>query len=574
MNRSLLGLVLSARIASSLLAQGGVPTLRGDIVFADGLTRAAGITVEVTDSAGGVVARALASDRGTFVVRLPRAGRYGVRALRIGFRPTTVPLVSVSGVEPSVIHIVLRSEPVRLTDVKVRGRDVCGMRADSGELIVQVWEQVRHALSSTHPNEYDTPLDVRALSYRRVLDATGHKVLSDSTGVESFFTAHAFASPPPDSLERVGYARVDSANAIYYFGPDADALISEPFAASHCFQLLPPSGEWPGSVGVAFRPAGEKRGMVDIKGVFWLDRATAELQALEYRYTNLPREVAEPWAGGRIEFVRLGDGGWLLNRWHIRVATLSVRPETTGTGAAMGRRVVIPKVVERSVNVFGGEVIAATRDGKELYDGTATVLDAVVVPSRGSPLRADSVEVELVGAGYFALGDSAGRVHFTRLRPGTYTVLVTTAAMRIGGLPAIPRTIAVNDIARSLPDTLALPSGEELLAAVCGSRAVRRGEAFVAGTLTDESGTPLADERVVVKWGIGALSRADFARIRGEEYTAVTDARGRWTVCGINRGASVAAQAKNSVGVNAAVLLRLQADEVFGLMRVTGARSR
>jgi hypothetical protein len=160
------------------------------------------------------------------------------------------------------------------------------------------------------------------------------------------------------------------------------------------------------------------------------------------------------------------------------------------------------------------------------------------------------------------------------LRPGTYTVLVTTAAMRIGGLPAIPRTIAVNDIARSLPDTLALPSGEELLAAVCGSRAVRRGEAFVAGTLTDESGTPLADERVVVKWGIGALSRADFARIRGEEYTAVTDARGRWTVCGINRGASVAAQAKNSVGVNAAVLLRLQADEVFGLMRVTGARSR
>ncbi|HVT41308.1 MAG TPA: carboxypeptidase-like regulatory domain-containing protein [Gemmatimonadaceae bacterium] len=573
MTRAVLRALLPACIAPSLLAQ-GVATLRGDIVLPDGRTGAAGMTIEVTDSAGAVVARALTGDRGIFVVRLPHPGRYGLHALRIGFRPTAVPPVDVSGAEPSVIHIVLRNEPVRLTDVTVRGRDVCGMRPDSGELIVQVWEQVRQALSSTQLGLLDTPLEVRVLSYRRVLDATGRKVLSDSTNVESFFTAHAFASPPPDSLERAGYARVDSGNSIYYFGPDADALISDPFAASHCFQLMPPSAEWPGSVGVAFRPARERRGAVDIRGVFWLDRMTAELQALEYRYTNLPREVAEPWAGGRIEFVRLSDGGWLLNRWHIRVATVSVRPETTGTSLHTGRRAVIPIVVERRVNVFGGEVTAATRVGRELYNSAVIALDAVVVPSRGSFLRPDSVEVELVGPGYFAVGDSGGRVHFARLRPGSYTALITTADMRAAGLPAIPRTIAVNEGAHALPVTVTLPTGEELLAAMCGTQAARRGEAFVAGTLTDESGYPLADEWVVVQWGTGALSRADFARMGGEQYAALTDGRGRWVACGISRGASVSAQAKNSIGANAAQFLRLQPEDFFAVMRVTGLRSR
>ena len=85
---------------------------------------------------------------------------------------------------------------------------------------------------------------------------------------------------------------------------------------------------------------------MDIRGVVWLDRASAELRRVEYSYANLPKTTYEmcddapmnvPVAerkrrcqsatddaanrlglGGELDFQRLATGEWLVASWAMR----------------------------------------------------------------------------------------------------------------------------------------------------------------------------------------------------------------------------------------------------------------
>ena len=66
----------------------------------------------------------------------------------------------------------------------------------------------------------------------------------------------------------------------------------------------------------------------------WVDRASAELRRLEFRYANVSPEEQEK-AGGDVEFKRVHDGTWLISRWNIRMPVLeqSVRGRSADFGA-------------------------------------------------------------------------------------------------------------------------------------------------------------------------------------------------------------------------------------------------
>ena len=453
-----------------------------------------------------------------------------------------MPPFDVSDAGPNVLHIELGGAAISLAQVTVKGDDVCRIRADSGKLVAQLWEQARQALVSTQLTSAGGSVQAGWLTYSRVLDGTGWSVYEQKTATEAGYTTHAFGSIPADSLARAGYALSLPDGKIEYHGPDADALISDHFAANHCFRVLPPSSERPQSVGVAFRPARNREGLVDIAGTFWLDRETAELYLLEYQYTNLPRGGPEAGARGRIEFVRLATGNWLVNRWNIHVELLVVASADTSrfpTGIRSVPREDIRVARQRQIHIFGGEVTSAVRDYRELYDTIGTVFDAIVVPSIGAPLSIDGVTVELAGPHYFAAAEDSGRVHFARLAPTSYMALATTADMRASALPAIPRPVTVSRTLPRAATTIALPTGDELLRAVCGDGAVKRGEGFVAGSYRSADGVPLARDSLFLRYTkldtVGA--RASQQSIR--RYTAITDAFGRWQACSVPRGATI-----------------------------------
>ncbi|HEV2749214.1 MAG TPA: carboxypeptidase-like regulatory domain-containing protein [Gemmatimonadales bacterium] len=85
----------------------------------------------------------------------------------------------------------------------------------------------------------------------------------------------------------------------------------------HCFGIKGPTVLDSGLIGLSFEPV-PGHTLRDVAGVLWLDRQTAELRSLEYRYTNLASWVPRDRAGGRLEFERLPTGAWIVRRWWIR----------------------------------------------------------------------------------------------------------------------------------------------------------------------------------------------------------------------------------------------------------------
>ncbi|MEO8334481.1 MAG: carboxypeptidase-like regulatory domain-containing protein [bacterium] len=79
-----------ARVALALLVPvvSGAQAMHGVVVDRSDAP-VAGVVVILLDNASLGVARALSNDRGEFRLTAPKAGRYRVRTMRIGFLPVT-----------------------------------------------------------------------------------------------------------------------------------------------------------------------------------------------------------------------------------------------------------------------------------------------------------------------------------------------------------------------------------------------------------------------------------------------------------------------------------------------------
>ncbi|MFI5244149.1 MAG: carboxypeptidase-like regulatory domain-containing protein, partial [Gemmatimonadales bacterium] len=359
---------ITAAMSVPLLAVAGglgAQTVRGIVMLPDS-SRAAGVIVTASDAKGAVAARALTGEGGGYELRLPGAGRYDVRVLRIGFRPTVVPAFDLGTGESRTLAIVLRGEAIVLSAVRVEGRSVCRVRQDSGQAVARLWEEARKAITATQLSQAGTRQTVKWTVYDANTDITAEKVLTRSTNSYSASAVKAFVSLPPDSLAKVGYMTENDSGTLYR-APDAEALLSDAFASLHCFREEPPTGDKGDWVGIGFRPANERAGIVDIEGTLWLDRASSELRELEFRFTNLPDDYAHVKAGGSVEFLRLSTGSWLVSRWQLRMPRTSRQlvPHYTVTLGARDDY----KTVVLGLQLTGGDVTAVTR-GRQVLFGT------------------------------------------------------------------------------------------------------------------------------------------------------------------------------------------------------------
>lgn len=534
-------------LATSLAAQ----AVRGVVVLSDGNTRAAGVIV-VAAGDSGQPARALTNTRGEFTIALPHAGTFQLKALRIGFRPTDGPKITVANSETVRAQIQLTDVAVSLIAVRVQGDDVCRTRPDSGALVTRAWEEARKAIMSAGLSATDAPLVAEWIEYNRTLEATGRVVRALRVRTTHSATTHAFKSLPADALVEKGYVIVEG-DDISYHAPDGDVLVSDSFAGSHCFQVVLPPGRGADSlIGVAFRPARDQRDIRDIEGTFWLDRRSAELKWMDFKYTNMPSAAEKASPGGRVEFLRLGGGGWLIGNWNIRMPEFG--RALASASASAGRMTVVRApntTVLRTIQVTGGQVTKVSRGDSVVYQAVGAELDVQVI-SLDESVSATGTMLELLGTDYVAKAGTDGRVRISPVLEGRYEVRIHSSIMDTLGLPPITREIEIGN--RASVDTVRLPPPLEMARAACGGVLGDR-TGLIRGTVRDSTGEPIPNAAVLVSWlgsmkiiGGGTADRVGWSE---QNVAVLSDAYGRWRSCGVPRGVPFTVTVKTDAGTDA-----------------------
>jgi hypothetical protein len=258
---------------------------------------------------------ALTDGDGRASLPLPRSGLYRVRAEAFGRATSLSPWIHLQGDSLGTHRFHLSIEAIPIAGIRAESDPRCRINPRDGREIARVWEEVQKALSiQTWTNEagrYRT----RIVAWERELDPEGRAVSSDIT--REFYTTarNPILSLPVDSLLNYGFIQRGK-NRTEYFGPDASILLSDPFLDSHCFQLAE-AVDHPKMIGLRFQPTREEP--PDVEGTFWVDRETAYLRSLDFKYVNAPTDLTEGVAGGRVDFERLPDGTWIVKRWWIRI---------------------------------------------------------------------------------------------------------------------------------------------------------------------------------------------------------------------------------------------------------------
>jgi hypothetical protein len=338
-----------------------------------------GILVEATAvSTGFVIGRALSGTGGRFRLDLPADSAVALRALRIGHRPTVLDTIRVAAGEIREGRWVLTGPAIALERVQIVGRDICGAERTDGNVVVTLLEEVWKAVRSTQVRSTTDPLTAEWVLHAQQTSLEGQPLTERTEEPFAAATDRPFVSLPPDSLAAVGYLQMTE-DGYQLFAPDADVLLSSHFLNDHCFRTEPWRADDRDWIGLGFRPIDRRRGVAGIEGTLWLDRSTAELRRLEYRYVNLPNELATRAAGGEVEFLRLATGAWLVNRWSIRMPRVA---ETyTHRPGLSALRTPIRTLRVTSLQVAGGELRAIHAGAQTLYRADATGPMAPVVLS-------------------------------------------------------------------------------------------------------------------------------------------------------------------------------------------------
>jgi hypothetical protein len=389
--------------------------------------------VALLDETGSVRAQVLTDARGSFRLQAPTPGSYVLRGERIGRRTAVLPPFDLGPGEDMVRDLVLAVEAISLEGIEVVGDARCRLRPDEGEALARVWERARMVLEAEALGRREEVLRYRLRDYHRILTPDARRVTEETVSPGGGFMREPYRSAPVEEILEDGWVREDPRDGSWeFFAPDAAVLLSEPFQEEHCFRLIRDRNR-PGLLGLAFEPL-SRRGPPGIEGALWLDESSGELRVLTYRYTRLPPSAGSPRElpslseeamGGRVEFVRLPSGAWVVGRWYIRTPLLH-----RVTRTVLGRR---QEGVELAgVHELGGEVLDVRLPGGDVLNLAARGSVAGVVRDEGEGAPVGGVDLRLEGTAYQARSDTLGRFRFEGIPEGTYRL----TARRPGADPA------------------------------------------------------------------------------------------------------------------------------------------
>jgi hypothetical protein len=333
--------------------------LSGRVTQSDG-TPAAGVQLVATRAADdAVVARVLTSATGSFRLSpsVPSA-RVRVRALRIGYRPADLGEFALPASGISGLHLELPDDRFRLTSVNAIATQRCEAVPDAGDALVELFGDVRQALNAIglSAKAPDVP-GARAVMSDVMTDTYGRAVTPTRYRRVAGLAARPFQSLSPDSLRVIGYVTQER-DGVVYRAPDSDVLASDAFLEDHCVRFVPAHESRTDWVGIAFEPLRQPRNRIEIRGTFWIDRATRAVRRLEFSYAGLPKALDAHDIGGAVDFDDLPGGLWFESRWELRMARSFVSRRTG-------------QVVVEGVQTVGGEVVDMRRGEQLIFLGNA-----------------------------------------------------------------------------------------------------------------------------------------------------------------------------------------------------------
>lgn len=521
-------------------AAAGAQAVRGTVVDATDHP-VSGVVVMMLDSASNVATRALSNARGEFRVAAARAGTYRLRTMRIGYRPTTSdPIALLSGGE-SERRIVLTGAQVALDTMRVVDRSSCRVTSDSAAAATfAVWEQARTALTAAALTATGRSINATTVTYERTLDSDGRRVTKQSSNVRTDYVSQPWRAASLETLHRTGFVTVANDNSVTYQAPNIDVLLSPVFVEDHCFRLTTDRAR-PGMIGLAFQPAAERKTTPEIRGTLWVDRRTSELRHLEFRYTNISAEQENAGAGGTVDFARMSNGGWAINRWTIRMPVLEQVVRTQALGGTQNHLA--------EIQVTGGELVLATtlsaRGRDTLWARPPLVLSGTVLDSvSGAPVS--NARVSLAGTGLDTTTDARGRFTLPGVLPGTYTLETRTTELELIG--AVSQT-PVTFVDSSVMLQVRAPSAALLASALCG-RPLAADAGLIIGQVFQKSDVPAPKgTEVLAEW-------------EGKRLSARTDSLGLFRLCAVPSKADVTVRAIAAEAQSVPVELRM-ADQRF-----------
>ena len=517
---ALITLILVATSAL-FVQQGGAQVIDGVVVDSSSRVPVAGALVSLVDNDGRDLQRFLVDADGSFrffVAGPP--GTYSLRAERLGMATTTVGGLDPGPADTVTVRIALRLRPIALTGIEASGERRCELQAAVGEATHRVWEGARKALLA---------VDASASAGRYVYDLERHvrelepgslKIRSDARTRARSMDQRPIRSRPVEVLVSDGWV-VGDEGGYRYFAPDAHTLLSDPFLATHCLRLRARDESRPGLVGLEFRPIRPQPERTDIEGVLWLSRETGELEWLDFGYRGLPGLAAEHRSdqiGGRVEFLGVPDGGWIVAKWHIRMPLMIEERD----GFFGGRRTRLAGIAEE-----GGRVVRALRrsTGQVVYaEVGGTVVGEVVGGAAGD-------RVAVVGLGVEVAVDEGGGFAIAGLPEGSYRLAHVRPS-----LLGLDREYVVADARVVTGDTATVrieaPSRHQVLAAACQVEEWNPERGVLLGDVSDGGGRTLAGIEVVAEWVVVRdIAVRLSAETRREE--AMTNRLGEFRICGV-----------------------------------------
>jgi len=518
----LLALVVAGRSA------GAQRVLRGAVRDSDFAAPLPGAVVAVIDSSGATAERTISDASGAFSIALtPRSAR--LRLIRIGYRPRDVPLASVG----ASLELVMQRIPPILDAVRVSDRELCPGSDDRGPAF-QYWEQARAGLLAEVVAREANPADATVLVYERHQQVGDDMVKRQTITSKTGPTRRPFiAGASPATFARRGYMAEAGADRLYS-APDADVLLDESFAATHCFHMQMSDAAHTGQIGLSFTPAPNRPdSIVDIAGTIWLDRSTPALRSFDFRYTNLEPAASRLPSGGHLEFHSVPNGVSFVERWALRLAVLGAGPrmaQTPARGSRSGRDDLVAKEVQET----GGEVLRASwLDGTIWRDSTTGLKGTVTQRTNGKPIA--NAIVRVLGTSDTVLTDDRGTFELERMVPGKYMIEVVDTSL---AMFAAPRTDSrAVEIARGEVEdfSVALPAAADFVARLCKDKQTDRLTTIIAGRVVLPSGFSRERSELQASW------QADFSGFYGVSVTTETahrtiafDDAGRFAICNVS----------------------------------------
>jgi hypothetical protein len=442
-------LLVSTGFVHELFAQ----DIRGTVRDSASRQPIAGAVVQVLDATGQSLGRSITNDRGEFRVAA-RAGGRAISVKRIGFRPRLVPTPSATSpiVDIAMVPLASLLDPIQVSDVTK-----CPRRSDRAAAVA-LWEQARTGLLATVVSRETNPANVRRLTFRRIIDRDG-QLRSQSVGIDSARTDRAFGAALTVAEFRARGFKGDSAGMDAFYGPDADVLLSDEFAAGYCFRIADRDAARPGQIGLAFSPAERSRDRTDIEGTLWVDSIGRRILDIDFAYLGLSPRAMPLHPGGRVSFQTMANGMVVLDRWFIRIAGVS------GDSVTIVRDLVATREPLLEIHEQGGEIAhAAWPDGTTWNASLGTVRGRATKDSVPAP----GVTVRLEGTDYRAITDSTGAFEIHELLPGPYDLRIQDERLARVGL-LLPTGVSFTATRGSTNEVSApVPSLDDYTWRVCG----------------------------------------------------------------------------------------------------------